>query len=162
MPVNIRQTCVCVQCELLDGRLHWLVTATSSNGHIETLGYIVNQSQCNLQLCYVAVRREVSACHRYIHTYKGTYIYFMVWSRCKYGIVANMTLYHQILQMIAYRLFYVGRVSSHCGEYVNLYAYKFSKSSHFFNRAIVTDCNDLSGILRFKIFWIEIDGAILL
>lgn len=73
---------------------------------------------------------------------------------CTIYDMANMTLYHQILQMIAYRLFYVGRVSSHCGEYVNLYAYKFSKSSHFFNRAIVTDCNkaDLSGILRFKIF----------
>lgn len=72
------------------------MTATSSNGHIETLGYIVNQSQCNLQLCYVAVRREVSACHRYIHTYKGTYIYIFhgvvtmqIWYCSKYDIIPS-------------------------------------------------------------------------
>lgn len=128
------------------------MTATSSNGHIETLGNWLHRKPVPVQSATMLRRSLDAKCLHAIdiHIYKCTYIYiyFMVWSRCKYAIVANMTLYHQILQMIAYRLFYVGRVSSRCGEYAD---YKFSKSSRFFNRAIVTDCNkaDLSGILKY-------------
>lgn len=72
-----------------------------------------------------------------------------------------MTLYHQILQMIAYRLFYVGRVSSRCGEFIRRINFQNPPTSLIGPLSRIVQA-DLPPISRFKIhvLRIEIDRAI--